>query len=275
MVRLPAVAGRFYPAEPGTLSSTVAGFLNIPHSKRRALGIVVPHAGYIYSGAVAGAVYSQISLPGRSIILCPNHTGFGRPLAVMREGSWRTPLGDLQIDTEMCDALLQTDPDLEDDAAAHKYEHALEVQLPFLQHLITVEGSEHRFVPIVVGTGDFGALSGLGQAIAETIARIDPSTIVIASSDMNHYESETITRIKDSKAIDQVLKRDPKGLWQTVRQEKISMCGVGPATSMLVAANLLHADQAELVSYATSAKTSGDFERVVGYAGVILEGPAE
>jgi AmmeMemoRadiSam system protein B len=193
----------------------------------------------------------------------------------MREGSWRTPLGDLQIDTEMCDALLQTDPDLDDDAAAHKYEHALEVQLPFLQHLVTAEGSEHRFVPIVMGTGDFGALSALGHAIAETIARIDPSTIVIASSDMNHYESETITRVKDSKAIDQILKRDPRGLWQTVRQEKISMCGVGPATSMLVAANLLRADRAELVSYATSAKTSGDFARVVGYAGVILEGPPE
>jgi AmmeMemoRadiSam system protein B len=193
----------------------------------------------------------------------------------MREGSWRTPLGDLQIDTEMCDALLQTDPDLEDDAAAHKFEHALEVQLPFLQHLITSAGSEHRFVPIVVGTGDFGALSALGHAIAETIARIDASTIVIASSDMNHYESETITRIKDSKAIDQVLRRDPKGLWQTVRQERISMCGVGPATSMLVAVNLLHAERAELVSYATSAKTSGDFDRVVGYAGVILEGAAE
>lgn len=193
----------------------------------------------------------------------------------MREGAWRTPLGDLQIDTEMCDALLQTDPDLEDDAAAHKYEHALEVQLPFLQYLVTSEGSEHRFVPIVVGTGDFGALSALGQAIAEVIAKIDRSTIVIASSDMNHYESETITRIKDAKAIDQLLKRDPRGLWQTVRQERISMCGVGPATSMLVAANLLRADRAELVSYATSAKTSGDFDRVVGYAGVILEGAVE
>jgi AmmeMemoRadiSam system protein B len=190
----------------------------------------------------------------------------------MREGSWRTPLGDLEIDTELCDVLMQADPDLEDDAAAHKYEHALEVQLPFLQH---VQRSEHKFVPIVVGTGSWEALSALGEAIAETILKVDRSTLIIASSDMNHYESDAITRVKDSKAIDRILERDARGLWQTVRQEKISMCGVGPVTSMLVAGNRLQARDATLVRYATSAETSGDFERVVGYAGVTLKGSDE
>jgi AmmeMemoRadiSam system protein B len=272
MLRLPAVAGRFYPDTPRELSSAIESFLEDSASKTRALGIVVPHAGYVYSGAVAGAVYSEAWLPARSIILCPNHTGLGKPLAIMREGSWRTPLGDLQIDTEMCDALMQADPRLENDATAHKYEHALEVQLPFLQHL---QGSAHRFVPIVIGTGSWDALSALGKGIAETIEKVDRSTLIIASSDMNHYESDAITRTKDARAIDRILKRDPKGLLQTVRQEGISMCGVGPVTSMLVAGNLLQATNAKLVRYATSAETSGDFERVVGYAGAILEGRAE
>jgi len=190
----------------------------------------------------------------------------------MREGSWRTPLGDLPIDTEMCAALMHADSDLEDDSVAHKYEHAVEVQLPFLQHL---QGASHRFIPIVVGRGTWEALSALGEAIAETILKVDRSTLIIASSDMNHYESDTITRAKDSRAVDRILERDPRGLWQTVRQEGISMCGVGPVTAMLVAGNLLQAKSAKLVRYATSAETSGDFERVVGYAGVILEGAAE
>jgi AmmeMemoRadiSam system protein B len=272
MLRLPAVAGRFYPGTPRELSSTIESLLEDSSSRIRALGIVVPHAGYVYSGAVAGAVYSQTWLPSRSVILCPNHTGLGKPLAIMREGAWRTPLGDLQIDTEMCDALMQADPGLEDDAAAHKHEHALEVQLPFLQHL---QGAAHRFVPIVIGTGSWNALSALGEAIAETIVKVDPSTLIIASSDMNHYESDAITRAKDSRAIDRILMRDPRGLLQTVRQEGISMCGVGPVTSMLVAGNALQASGAKLVRYATSAETSGDFERVVGYAGAILERRAD
>jgi MEMO1 family protein len=268
MVRLPAVAGRFYPADAHALSTSIEGFIEQSAPKVRALGIVAPHAGYIYSGAVAGAVYSRTSLPLRSIILCPNHTGLGKPLAVMRQGAWRTPLGDLQIDAEMCDALMQADPHLEDDTAAHKYEHALEVQLPFLQHL---QGSHHRFVPIVIGTQNWDTLSALGKAISETILKVDSSTLIIASSDMNHYESDSVTRTKDAMAISRIVERDPKGLLQTVRQEGITMCGVGPVTSMLVAGNMLQAGSANLVRYATSAETSGDFDRVVGYAGVILE----
>jgi len=272
MVRLPAVAGRFYPGDARTLTSTVESFLDETLPKTRALGIVVPHAGYMYSGAVAGAVYSRTQLPSRSIVLCPNHTGRGKPLAIMREGAWRTPLGDLPIDTEMCDALMEADPNLEDDAAAHEYEHALEVQLPFLQHL---QGPAHRFVPIVIGTLNWDALAALGKAIAETIVKVDRSALIIASSDMNHYESDAITRTKDSRAIDQILKRDPRGLLQTVRDERISMCGAGPVTSMLVAGNILRASKTELVRYATSAETSGDFDRVVGYAGITLAGSAD
>jgi MEMO1 family protein len=271
-VRLPAVAGRFYPGDAPTLSSTVQGFVDESAPKAHAVGIVAPHAGYLYSGAVAGAVYSRTLLPSRSIILCPNHTGLGKPLAIMKEGAWRTPLGDLPIDAEMCENLMQADSHLEDDATAHQYEHALEVQLPFLQHVL---GSNHRFVPIVIGTQNWDALWTLGKAIADTIRKVDVSTLIIASSDMNHYESDAVTRTKDSIAIERILARDPKGLLQTVRREGITMCGVGPVTSMLVAGNLLQAENATLVGYGTSAETSGDFERVVGYAGVILEGQSE
>ena len=265
-VRASAVAGRFYPAEPKTLSLMVDGFLDeFPHE--HAFGIVVPHAGYIYSGSVAGAVYSRIEIPDRVVILCPNHTGLGTPLSIMRTGAWRTPLGQLQIDSEMCDALMTADSSLKDDILAHQSEHALEVQLPFLQR---IAGNGIRFVPITVGTDDWDELERLGQVIAQAVQQIDPSTLVIASSDMNHYESDAVTRIKDAKAIEQVLKRDARGLYETVRRESISMCGFAPTTSMLVATTLLGASEAKLVRYATSGDVSGDFDRVVGYAGIVI-----
>jgi len=244
----------------------LAGLLE-ESARRPAFGIVVPHAGYIYSGKVAGSVYSRIDLPSRAIVLCPNHTGLGAPLSIMSSGAWQTPLGRLQIDSEMCEALMSADPMLENDYLAHQMEHGLEVQLPFLQHIV---GTNLRFVPITVGTSGWNDLEQLGQAVGQTIQQIDPSTLIIASSDMNHYESDAVTRVKDAKAIDRVLNRDARGLYDTVRRERISMCGYGPTTVMLIATNLLGATRAELVRYATSAGVSGDFDRVVGYAGIIV-----
>jgi AmmeMemoRadiSam system protein B len=247
----------------------VSDFLEAPStaSRQTAIGIVVPHAGYMYSGKVAGSVYAKVQLSTRCVILCPNHTGLGAPLSIMSSGAWRTPLGEMQIDSEMCAALMSADPMLEEDFKAHQSEHALEVQLPFLQHIL---GDDIRFVPITVGVADWEYLEALGTAIAEVIRAVDPSTLIIASSDMNHYESDAVTRIKDAKAIDQVLKRDARGLYDTVQREKISMCGYGPTTSMLIAANLLGAQKAEIVSYATSADESGDYDRVVGFAGMVI-----
>jgi AmmeMemoRadiSam system protein B len=233
-----------------------------------AIGVVVPHAGYIYSGHVAGAIYTRVVVPSRTIILCPNHTGFGAPLSIMSSGSWQTPLGDIQIDHEMASALMASNPELEEDSEAHRREHAIEVQLPFLQHVLHRAGT--RFVPITAGVSGWDALERLGNAIAETIQHVDRSTLIIASSDMNHYESDAITRVKDAKAIEPLLKLDARGLHEVVRREKISMCGVGPATAMLVASRILGATQADLVEYATSAEVSKDFNRVVGYAGVIV-----
>jgi len=273
VVRQPAVAGRFYPANAQHLRAEVETYTTAPASaaaesetKIRAIGCVVPHAGYMYSGHVAGALYRRLDLPRRIVILCPNHTGRGEPLAIMSEGAWHTPLGDAPIDEELAGQLKSRLPLLSDDPAAHKYEHALEVQLPFLQVL----APGFKFVPITVGTSNFEVLSALGVVIGTTAAEVVDPVLVIASSDMNHYESDGVTRVKDRRAIDQLLALDPRGLYDTVHQADISMCGYGPAVVMLTAARKLGATHAELIRYATSGDVSGVRDMVVGYAGVAV-----
>lgn len=267
MTRKPAVAGRFYPGDAAELRRMIQGFIAPSANPRKAIGLVVPHAGYVYSGHVAGAVYSSVQLPARNIVLCPNHTGFGRPLSIMKSGFWQTPLGEMPLDQELCEALVAADPDLQDDMEAHRFEHATEVQLPFMQQC----GPETiRFVPVTIGTGSLDHLQGLGQAIAKAVQQVAPDALIIASSDMNHYESDAITRVKDRKAIDRILAIDPEGLFEVVRREKISMCGYGPTVAMLTASRLLGAAEAELVKYATSGEVSLDFDHVVGYAGIVI-----
>jgi AmmeMemoRadiSam system protein B len=273
-IRQPAVAGRFYPANAQRLRAEVETFTTArataeqpaPEPLIRAIGCISPHAGYMYSGAIAGALYRRLDLPLRFVILCPNHTGQGEPLAIVSQGAWKTPLGEAVIDADLAASLKDATPLLTEDAEAHRYEHALEVQLPFLQVL----QSNFQFVPIAVGTSKFDWLSELGNAIATVIASRGERTMVIASSDMNHYESDNITRVKDRRAIDQVLALNPRGLYDTVRDGHISMCGYGPATIMLTAARQLGATKAELIRYATSAEVSGDRDMVVGYAGIAV-----
>jgi MEMO1 family protein len=272
MVRRPAVAGRFYPSEPDALAASIRDYLEPVPQPVKALGVIVPHAGYMYSGHVAGAVYARLDLPPRSIILCPNHTGLGTPLSIMKQGAWQTPLGDMQIDEELSEALMAADPYLQDDASAHRLEHAIEVQVPFLQHIQQIGGASGRFVPITIGTSNWGRLEQLGGAMASVLRDAGQSTLIIASSDMNHYESDAVTRVKDKKAIDRILALDAPGLYDVVRRENISMCGYGPAVAMLTAANLLGARRAELVKYATSGDVSLDFDHVVGYAGLVISG---
>ena len=265
-VRLAAVAGRFYPGDPKTLLRDVKSYAATSREKISALGCVVPHAGYMYSGHVAGAVYARLALPRRYVILCPNHTGAGEPLAIMSAGSWRTPLGEAKIDQELAQELMSSYRWLEEDAAAHRSEHALEVQLPFLQAL----EPGFSFVPIALGTANYEVLASLGQAIASVLAAQKERVLIIASSDMNHYEPDAVTRVKDAKAIQQLLAMDARGLYEVVVTEDISMCGFGPAVTMLSAAGQLGAKSAELVKYATSGDISGDRSAVVGYAGVVV-----
>lgn len=267
-VRTPAVAGRFYPGRAEALRHEVENFMAGAEPRPvTALGCVAPHAGYMYSGHVAGAVYAHLEIPDHVIILCPNHTGMGSPLAVMTREAWQTPLGTVAADATLGAALLERFRSLQEDSAAHRAEHAIEVQLPFLQ----VRKPSLSFVPIAVGTSDFDKLQQLGEAIADVISRQEERVLVVASSDMNHYESDALTRIKDHKAIARVLARDPRGLWEVVTREDISMCGFGPTVAMLTAANRLGATSATLVKYATSGDISGDRNMVVGYAGMIIQ----
>jgi MEMO1 family protein len=265
-VREPAVAGRFYPANPERLRADIDSYLSPAQERVRAIGCIVPHAGYMYSGEVAGAVFSRLEIPPCCIVLCPNHTGRGRPLAIMKEGEWKTPLGAIPIDADLAEDLMQHFPALSEDSAAHKSEHAIEVELPFLQ----VCHPEVKFVPIAIGTGQLVILEQMGEAIADVLKQTKKQALIIASSDMNHYEDDATTRVKDRKAIEKILALDASGLYRTVMNESISMCGFGPAVAMLTAARQLGAKKAELVQYATSGDVSGDRSVVVGYAGIII-----
>jgi MEMO1 family protein len=270
-IRQPAVAGRFYPANAQQLREEVERLTMPPAGAEpeptiRALGCVVPHAGYMYSGPVAGAVYRRLDVPKQVIILCPNHTGVGEPLAIMSEGAWHTPLGDAPIAEGLAAELKRRMPLLSEDEEAHRSEHALEVQLPFLQ--VLAPGFE--FVPIAIGTGNFEVLSALGVAIASVVAKRNEPVLIVASSDMNHYESDAVTRVKDRRAIDQLLALDGRGLYDVVREANISMCGYGPGTVMLTATRKMGATHADLIRYATSGDVSGDRDMVVGYAGIAV-----
>lgn len=269
ILRRAAVAGRFYPAQPDELREEALAYLSPPGSKHKAIhaiGCMAPHAGYMYSGHVAGALFASIEVPERCIVLCPNHTGVGRALSIICQGAWETPLGNIPVETELAQALRGRFPALEDDAAAHHAEHAIEVELPFL----LLRQPQLKFVPIAVGTGRYEVLAELGHALADVIKGYAHDVLIVASSDMNHYESDAVTRIKDQQALERILTLDPRGLFDVVTQQSISMCGYGPAVTMLTAARMLGAKSSELVKYATSGDISGDRDRVVGYAGVVV-----
>jgi AmmeMemoRadiSam system protein B len=276
MDREPAVAGRFYVAEPAALAREVDGFLSAggrPAAAEAqaapAIGLVVPHAGYVYSGAIAGAVYARVQVPERVLIVGPNHTGLGVPASLWPGGSWHTPLGDVPVDPGLTSALLHgagsaPEPAIERDTSAHRLEHALEVQVPFLQRA-------HPGVSIAAL-----CLSHLSLAACERVARTvaeasrAAGALVVASSDMSHYLPADEARALDGHAIERILALDPEGLYEVVHRERISMCGIVPATVMLLAARARGATSAELVRYGNSGDVSGDDRRVVGYAGIVV-----
>jgi MEMO1 family protein len=268
MIREPAVAGHFYPSNVRQLEQALDFSQGEPMKgpPLRAKACLVPHAGYAYSGRIAGAVYRRIDIPSRLIMLGPRHFPAGQPLAILSRGEWLTPLGPAQIDSELAGELKRSCPLLREDPVAHEREHALEVQLPFLQKL----AGDFRFVPVALGTIVLAALEELGEAIARVVAAHSEPILVLASSDMNHYESDSITRRKDELAIERILQLDPQGLFHTVEQHEISMCGFGAAVTMLFAALRLGATRTELTSYATSGDVTGDREAVVGYAGIVV-----
>jgi MEMO1 family protein len=226
----------------------------------------VPHAGYVYSGHVTGAVLARIEIPKKILILGVRHYPHGEHAAILSNGAWRTPLGDAPIDEPLAEALRKACPLLREDSVAHSAEHSLEVQLPFLQVLVP----GFTFVPVALGTVRFENLVSVGEAIGRVFESLHEDVLLLTTSDLNHYEDDATTRVKDHKAIDKLLAQDPRGLYDTCRDENISMCGLGPAVAMLMALNGLGVKKSELVKYATSADVSGDRSAVVGYAGMIF-----
>lgn len=263
MDREPAVAGRFYPADPGALRRDLDRFLAPGGEKVRAVGVVAPHAGYVYSGAIAGAVYARVEVPRRVIVLGPNHTGMGTPAALWPGGAWRLPGGDVPVDPALT-AALSGGPLVEPDPEAHLFEHSLEVQVPFLARA----RPDVAIAALCLGHLRLSDCEEVGRSVARAAAQ--SGALVVASSDMSHYISAAAAREKDGRAIERILALDPRGLYEVVHREKISMCGIIPATVMLVAALELGATRAELVRYGNSGDVSGDTRQVVGYAGVLV-----
>src|SRR5262245_33544163 len=262
--REPAVAGHFYPGEPDQLAETIKKLLPAQAVERPVLGCVAPHAGYVYSGGVAGAVFATTRIPDCVVLVGPNHTGLGARAALRARGDWLLPGARVPVDTQVCDALLAAAGGLvKSDELAHVREHSLEVELPFL----LARNPRLCIVPLVLGGLDPAECMQLGRALASCLP---DEVLVVASSDMNHYLPDAVTRRRDRLAIEPMLARDPRALYQRVVDEDLSMCGFIPATVMLEYANARGANTAELVGYATSGEAFGETDRVVGYAGIAV-----
>ncbi len=283
MIRRPAVAGHFYQGSSESLKKQVERYIVPQSEKTTALGILSPHAGLMYSGSVAGALYSRLELPDSFILIGPNHTGLGAPVSIMASGEWETPLGTIEVDEPLARSLISISRRIQDDSLAHLREHSLEVQLPFIQYF----KPWFKIVPIQMLDTRLETCQEVGKAVAEVIRdrarasgaegkapgrKESPSydVLIVASSDMSHYVPADIAKEKDHKAIKKMLDLDPEGLYLTVKNLGISMCGFGPATAMLVACKELGANTAELIRYTNSGEVSGDLDQVVGYAGIII-----
>jgi MEMO1 family protein len=288
MLRSPAVAGHFYKASPEALKKQVEGFIISEAIKRKAIAIVVPHAGLIYSGAVAGAVYSSVEIPDTLVLIGPNHTGLGEGISLMARGSWETPLGNVEINEALAATILSKSHRIHEDSIAHLREHSLEVQLPFIQYF----KKKFKIVPIQMLDTRLETCLDVGRAVAAAInmggqwpksgeqtgaqseinnpKTANNNVLIVASSDMSHYEKADKAKEKDLKAIHYILNLDPEGLYRVVRDYEITMCGYGPTVAMLTAAKILGAANAELIKYSNSGETNGDYEKVVGYAGILI-----
>lgn len=265
-LRHPAVAGLFYPARPHEVEADLDRLIVDVQPKVDARAIVVPHAGWEYSGRVAGEVYGRVRPPRVAVVLGPNHAGLGPAASIMTSGRWQLPGGDVAIDEEVARAILAASSALEEDDAAHLGEHAIEVQLPFLRRL----RRDVAFVPIALMRADLAFCAEVGRAVARGLAGQGAGVVLVCSTDLNHYEPQEVSNRKDRLAIDAIRSLDPARLLETVIEHDVSMCGIAPAIATLAALAELGAGRAELVRYETSGDRSGDYARVVGYAGLIV-----
>ena len=266
MIRHPAVAGSFYSGDATRLRSDIEDYITKDCEKQAVLGVVSPHAGYMYSGRVAGNLYSRIKIPDTVVILAPNHTGYGVPYSIWSDGSWRTPLGDVGVNQNVVDELVRVCSLIEKDKEAHLYEHAAEVQIPFIQYFNPCI----KIVVMVVSSRNIADLKNIGKSLSLVLQRLCPDALVVASSDMTHYETQAIANMKDKIAINEILALNEDNLYNKVHNMHITMCGIYPAVIMLVCSKERGAKKAELVRYETSGDITGDYNQVVGYAGITV-----
>ena len=267
MRREPVVAGQFYPGTKEDLERTLSTLINKKGKREKVIGAMSPHAGYIYSGAVAGSVFSTFTPRKLFIIIGPNHTGKGVPFSVFAEGTWQTPLGAVEIDREFSKYLIDNSKLFKADQIAHEHEHSIEVQIPFLQYTM----SDFNILPICVASLNINELKKAGEEIAKAVKDLERDATIIASSDMTHYESHDSAKEKDMQAISAILHMDEDELLEKVTSMNISMCGIAPVIMTLSASKTIGAKEAKLVDYKTSGDSSGDYSSVVGYGGVIIK----
>ena len=266
MLRSAVVAGQFYPGQRESLLKSVTSLMPPAAEQAEAIAVMSPHAGYIYSGKVAGQTFACVKIPAEVIILGPNHHGQGHAAAVYARGAWETPLGKTSISSKLADRILMECPMATEDTLAHRFEHSLEVQLPFIQ----LKAPETSIVPICLSRMSLDMLLELGNGLARAILSCPHRPLMVASTDMTHYESGKQAKEKDFMALGKVLEMDPAGLYEVVVEHSISMCGVLPTVVMLQAAKMLGAEKAELILYSNSGDVTGDQSEVVGYAGVMI-----
>ncbi len=278
-VRHPAYAGMFYEGKARSLETQIEecfmhklGPKALPETARDKLksivGVISPHAGYTYSGSVAAHAYYHLAQDGKPdtvVIFGPNHTGVGSGLAIVREGVWRTPLGDVEVDTAVADTIVRGSGIVDVDEVAHMREHSIEVQLPWLQYLY---GSSFRFVPICFLMQDFESSREVGTAVAKALT--SKNALVIASTDMTHYEPQKVAERKDKIVLDSAVEMDERKLYSSVEMNQVSMCGYGPAVAAITAAKALGAKKGKLLCYKTSGDVVGDYSAVVGYSSLIF-----
>jgi AmmeMemoRadiSam system protein B len=267
MIRQPAVANQFYPGDERSLKRELSARMKEGQTKEKVIAMISPHAGYMYSGDVAGAVFSAAEIPKDIVVMGPNHHGLGATYAIMTHGTWQMPGGQVPVNEELAALMIEESRYLEADTQAHTHEHSIEVQLPFAQYV----RPEIELVPVVLGRADYTICEEIGMAIARALKRYEKPVLLIASTDMTHYESHQSAKEKDHLAIDRITSMDPAGLLDIVTKNNITMCGVVPTTITLIAAKELGATKARLIHYATSGDVSGDYSYVVGYAGCIIQ----
>jgi len=265
--RRPAVAGQFYPGSAREIERQIAELVDEGVAKDKVLAAMAPHAGWMYSGRGAGILYSRIEVPETVVVMCPNHRGVGEDAAIMREGVWELPVGDVELEPELARMIAERSRLVMDDEMAHLQEHSLEVHLPLIRRF----RPGFKLVPISLGRLSFPECEELGKAIAGAAEEFGREVLVIASSDMTHFESAEAAKKKDMLAIDRMLELDARGLYDVVTKNRISMCGVIPATAMLIYAGERGAKIAELVDYRNSGDVTGDYSDVVAYASVTVK----